>query len=80
MCRFKESYIKSLGDLPKFQYILCVGSSTSIFKQVCIIPSFNTSYVSVQDAAKMIAYGQVESFNTSYVSVQAVVPIIWNGL
>ena len=72
MCRFKaQNRLQAVRASRAFQYILCVGSSITIWHFVSSSLNFNTSYVSVQ--AKSVAKMKVafDNFNTSYVSVQA---------
>ena len=54
-----------------FQYILCVGSSTTYSVVAVLFRYFNTSYVSVQGKQHLYTTRNLKNFNTSYVSVQA---------
>ena len=70
MCRFKLVQEDSFWGLFRFQYILCVGSSSNGVESIVSLPCFNTSYVSVQEAILSGVDAVDNSFNTSYVSVQ----------
>ena len=70
MLRFNLNHSLSVNKMPKFQYILCCGSTIIVLMNWLVLINFNTSYVAVQRSPKVMHASRKEYFNTSYVAVQ----------
>ena len=77
MCRFKryERYLETIETLVSI-HPMCRFKSAFLASLLIVVPSFNTSYVSVQVCPHYPPKKPHSSFNTSYVSVQELIKLI----